>query len=350
MSGTIVYYVHHHGSGHAHRAAAVARYCRTPVVGVGSRPAPDGWPGAWHELPPDAGGPPADQHDVTAGGTLHWAPRHHPGLRARAATVSALLDAGPARVLVADVSVEMALLARLHGVPVAVVAQPGDRLDRPHRTAYDLAEVLLAPWPADPPRAWRPELASRTVHLGGLSRYDGRATVPAPGHRQVLVLTGSGDAGAGPGALTGAAASTPDWTWRVAGAVAGSLGADAPPNLAAGGWTDDVWSALQAADVVVGHAGQNVVAEIAAARRPAVILPAPRPHDEQVATGAVLHDAGLAVVPDHWPTPAAWPGVLADALALGGTGWARWSDGRAAARAAAVLDGIVDAAAEGPVR
>ncbi|OLM01150.1 hypothetical protein Ae406Ps2_1150 [Pseudonocardia sp. Ae406_Ps2] len=50
--GTIVYYVHHHGSGHAHRAAAIAAHCRTPVVGVGSRPAPPGWPGAWHELPP----------------------------------------------------------------------------------------------------------------------------------------------------------------------------------------------------------------------------------------------------------------------------------------------------------
>ncbi|MYW73673.1 hypothetical protein GTW08_16275, partial [Pseudonocardia sp. SID8383] len=145
-SGTIVYYVHHHGSGHAHRAAAIAAHCRTPVVGVGSRPAPYGWPGAWHELPLDtgggdtAGGDTADTADVTAGGTLHWVPRHHDGLRARTAAVSALLAAGPARLLVADVSVEIALLARLHGVPVAVVAQPGERLDRAHRTVYDLAE------------------------------------------------------------------------------------------------------------------------------------------------------------------------------------------------------------------
>lgn len=344
-SGTIVYYVHHHGSGHAHRAAAIAAHCRTPVVGVGSRPAPYGWPGAWHELPLDtgggdtAGGDTAETADVTAGGTLHWVPRHHDGLRARTAAVSALLAAGPARLLVADVSVEIALLARLHGVPVAVVAQPGERLDRAHRTVYDLAEVLLAPWPADPPRPWRPELTGRTVHLGGLSRYDDRTARPGPGRRRVLVLTGSGDGGADPAALAAAASATPDWTWRVAGGLTGAL-RDAPPNLACAGWTGEVLAELQDADVVVGHAGQNVVAEIAAARRAAVVVPAERPYGEQVATGAVLRAAGLATVRDRWPAPADWPGVLDEAVSRGGAGWSRWSDGRAAERAAAVLDGI----------
>ncbi|WP_224391103.1 glycosyltransferase [Pseudonocardia sp. ICBG1293] len=342
--GTIVYYVHHHGSGHAHRAAAIAAHCRTPVVGVGSRPAPPGWPGSWHELPLDTGGtgPGGDGTepvDVTAGGTLHWVPRRHDGLRTRTAAVSALLAAGPARLLVADVSVEIALLARLHGIPVAVVAQPGERLDRPHRTAYDLAEVLLAPWPADPPRPARPELAARTVHLGGLSRYDGRTAGAPPGRRRVLVLTGSGDGGADPRALAAAAGATPEWTWRVAGGLTGTP-VDSPPNLTHAGWTGEVWTALQDADVVVGHAGQNVVAEIAAARRAAVILPAERPHGEQAATGAVLRAAGLATVRDRWPAPAEWPGVLDEALARGGAGWSRWSDGRAAERAAAVLDGI----------
>ncbi|MEV1291658.1 glycosyltransferase [Pseudonocardia sp. NPDC049635] len=344
--GTVVYYVHHHGSGHAHRASAIAARCRSTVVGVGSRPAPAGWPGAWHELPLDTDGvdgPATRALDVTAGGTLHWAPRDHPGLRARAAAVSGLLAAGPARLLVADVSVEMALLARLHGVPVAVVLQPGDRRDRPHRMAHDLAEVLLAPWPARPAR---PDLAGRIVHLGGLSRYDDRAPVPPPGGRRVLVLTGSGDAGVDPAAVASAAAATPDWTWAVAGSIAGALPSDAPPNLEPGGWTGDVWAALCAADVVVGHAGQNVVAEIAAARRPAVIIPADRPYGEQVETGGVLDDAGLATVRTRWPEPRQWPRLLAEACARGGQGWVRWSDGRAAERAADVLDRIAAGGAE----
>ncbi|MEJ8281681.1 glycosyltransferase [Pseudonocardia spirodelae] len=347
---TVVYYVHHHGSGHAHRAAAIAAHLRTPVVGAGSRPAPAGWPGPWHELAPDTGGTGGGDPDVTAGGTLHWVPRHHDGLRARAAAVSALLAAGPARLLVADVSVEMAVLARLHGVPVAVVAQPGDRGDRAHRTAYDLAEVLLVPWPRTPARPWRTELAARTVHLGGLSRFDGRRAAPPPGRRRVLLLTGSGDDGADPDAVAAAAAATPGWTWHVAGRLRGPLPPGAPRTLTVGGWSEDVWARLQGADVVVGHAGQNVVAEIAAARRAAVIVPAQRPHGEQAATGAALAAAGLAVVEPRWPDPRDWPRVLGRAAGLGGAGWSRWSDGRAAARAAAVLDGIVAGADAGPHR
>lgn len=338
----IVYYVHHHGSGHAHRAASIAAHCRTPVVGTGSGPVPPGWPGEWVPLPADADGiDPADtrqraDHDVTAGGTLHWAPCRHPGLRARAAALSALLDRDPARLLVADVSVEVSLLARLHGVPVAVLAQPGTRTDRPHRTAYDLASVLLAPWPATPGRPVPEPWVDRTVHLGGLSRYDDRTPGPAPGRRRVLVLSGSGGGDLDAAAVTAAARATPGWTWEVAGrAPVGT--ADGPVFL---GWTDDVWPALRRADVVVGHCGQNVVAEIAAARRAAVLIPQPRPFGEQDETAAVLERAGLAEVRPRWPEPAQWPAVLAAALARGGAGWSRWSDGTAAPRAAAVLDGL----------
>ncbi|ANY08887.1 glycosyltransferase [Pseudonocardia sp. HH130630-07] len=337
----IVYYVHHHGSGHAHRAVAVAARCRTPVVGVGSGPAPSGWPGAWHRLPPDTGGDTGPgTADVTAGGTLHWVPRHHEGLRERTGIVSELLRSGPARLLVADVSVEMTLLARLHGVPVAVMAQPGDRLDRPHRTAYDLADVLLAPWPRRPEHGWPAEWPAKTRYLGGLSRYDDRPAGPAvPGARRVLVLSGSGGDGIDAAAVRAAAAGTPDWTWTVAGPSTGPGLAD-PPGLRRAGWSADVWSLLRDADVVVGHAGQNVVAEIAAARRPAVIIPQPRPHDEQLATAAALDRAGLATVPARWPAPREWPAVLAGAVARGGERWREWSDGGAADRAAGVLDAL----------
>src|SRR3712207_8569721 len=49
-------------------------------------------------------------------------------------------------VLVVDVSVEVALLARLLGVPVVLVAQRGRRDDDPHRRAYAAAAAVAAPW------------------------------------------------------------------------------------------------------------------------------------------------------------------------------------------------------------
>lgn len=336
----ILYYVHHHGSGHAHRAASVAARCRTGVVGVGSRPAPDGWPGEWVTVPADTDdaveADPATR-DVTARGTLHWVPRHHDGLRDRMAAISSLLAARDVRAVVSDVSVEIALLARLHGVPVAVMAQPGRRLDRPHRSAYDLADVLLAPWPSRPARAgWPAAWRRRTVHLGGLSRFDGRGAPDPLGRRRVLVLSGSGGPELDLDRVADAARSTPDWSWRVAGRC--TAGTALPSNMDSGGWSGDVWAELGDADVVVGHAGQNVVAEIAAARRAAVIVPERRPFGEQAATAAVLDRAGLATVLPRWPSPASWASVLDRAVATGGHGWARWSDGSAAARAAEAID------------
>lgn len=326
----IGWYVHHHGRGHVHRAATIAARLRTPVVGLSTLPAPDGWPGEWVRLPADADG--SAPVDPTARGVLHWAPLHHPGLRDRMALVSRVLARPELRLVVVDVSVEVALLARLSGLPVVVVAQPGDRTDRPHRTAYDLAERLLAPWPPT-----GPALPGRGVHVGAISRFDDRGPTPPPGRRRVLVLWGAGGIDATPDDLRAAAVATPDWTWEVVGPDRKPTG---PANLRWRGWCEDVWAALCDADVVVTHAGQNAVAEVAAARRAAVVVSQDRPHGEQHATAAALDRAGTAVGRSRWPEPGLWPSVLDEAVLRGGEGWKHWSFGDGAARAAAVLDGL----------
>ena len=68
-------------------------------------------------------------------------------------------------------------------------------------------------------------------------------------------------------------------------------------------WVEDPWPLLCAADVIVTHAGQNAIADVAAARRPAVVIAQPRPHDEQLSTAQALHAAQLAVVHRGWPEP-----------------------------------------------
>ncbi|HEY9416213.1 MAG TPA: glycosyl transferase, partial [Pseudonocardia sp.] len=261
----IAYYVHHHGSGHLHRAATIAAHTDTPVLGLSSMPAPAGWAGPWIELPPDDDGvDPADaDRDVTAGSTLHWAPTGHDGFRRRMSMISDALAEHPVELLVADVSVEVAVLARCHGVPVVVMAQPGERTDRPHSTAYDLATRLLAPWPESPEPGWPARWRSKTVHLGAFSRFDRRLPVrPAgtTGGRRVLVLWGAGGVDVGTADIQSAAAHTPDWNWDVVGLAPPDR--PGPDNLSWRGWVADVWSSLCAADVVVTHAGQNALAEV----------------------------------------------------------------------------------------
>ncbi|MGE3288536.1 MAG: glycosyltransferase [Pseudonocardia sp.] len=105
-------------------------------------------------------------------------------------------------------------------------------------------------------------------------------------------------------------------------------------------WCADPWPLLRDADVVVTHAGQNAVAEVAAARTPAIVLPQQRPHGEQAATAAALGHAGLAVVRDRWPDPAQWSPLLAEAAAADRDRWRQWCPVDGAEKAAAGIRNV----------
>lgn len=96
---------------------------------------------------------------------------------------------------------------------------------------------------------------------------------------------------------------------------------------------------MRRADVVLTHAGQNALAEVAALRRPAVVVPAARPHDEQVCTGSALAQGAWPAVVLPSLDAGRWPDVLEQARALDGDAWAGWCDGEAARRFADVVTG-----------
>lgn len=319
----IGWYVHDHGRGHLQRLQCISAHLRTPVTALSSLPKPVDFAGAWVELPNDQ--PTGADDDVTAGGTLHWAPRQHAGLLERMAAIAGWIAAARPALVVVDVSVEVAVLVRTMGVPVVVAAMRGDRTDRAHTTAYDLAEALLAPWPVELPEPWPRSWLDKTWHVGALSRLDGRLVLPAPGDRRVAVLWGRGGGEVSAQDLAEARAATPAWDWD-------------PIGLPGTPWLDDPWPRLQAADVVVTHAGQNALAEVAAARRTAVVLPQTRPYGEQLANARALTRGGLALVCERWPSAQLWPGLLEQVAGRDTDAWQRWSDGFGAVRAAALLD------------
>nr|WP_300342828.1 glycosyltransferase [Nesterenkonia sp.] len=95
----------------------------------------------------------------------------------------------------------------------------------------------------------------------------------------------------------------------------------------------DLWPMLREADVVITTAGQNSVAETAAARTPALLVPCDRPHLEQAHTADALHRG-------PWPAlraplsqdPTRWREALLEAHALDGGDWSLWCGGGAAGR------------------
>jgi hypothetical protein len=328
----IGYYAHHQGVGHLTRMQSIAAAMDEPVWGLSSATAPPGWTSGWTHLARDDDPDPAElaRHgDPSAHGVLHWAPRGHDGLARRSAQIAEWVVQERPRALVVDVSVEVAVLARLCGVPTVVVAMPGDRSDRAHLLAYDTADALLAPWPrGSHDTGWPHEWTDKAWFVGGISRFDHLTPQPSPvppitGGGTVLVLWGAGGRSTTAAELDAARAATPSWTW-----------VERAPGIAS---DTSLWDQLQQADVVVTHAGQNAVAEVAAARRAAVVIAQPRPFDEQEATARQVEALGVAVGRTTWPSADSWPALLHLALARGGQGWSRWSTGAGAADAAAQL-------------
>jgi Glycosyltransferase family 28 C-terminal domain len=327
----IGYYVHHHGFGHLARAISICEHMRRPVTVLTSREMPDPHPfAAVVKLARDDR--PAHVSEPTAHGALHWVPHHEPGLASRMGVIARwVTDAQPEAVVV-DVSVEVATFVRLLGIPVIVMALPGKRIDAPHLLVHRLADHIIATWPKElcvPP--WLRSYEDKTSYVGGISRFDGRESRPARPHRgsfsptTVLILGGADGFGAGADALHECTTAARDTTWT----TLGTSGAD---------WTEDPWPQICAADVVVTHAGQSCVADVAAAQRPAVIIPQPRPFDEQLATAHVLRQYRLAVVAKQWPDQRAWPALLTHAQTSVTDRWHRWRVRGAAARAADAIE------------
>jgi hypothetical protein len=325
----IGYYVHHVGRGHLHRATAIAHALGEPVTGFSSLPAPPDWPGPWIRLERDddeLDGP--GSGDRTAGDRLHWVPLGHHGLRSRMAEIAAWIRHVAPRVFVVDVSVEVAVLVRLHGIPVVTVAGPGHRDDQAHQLGYDVSDTILGCWPAGAAgmlTGVRPAVLERLVAVGGLSRFPlVERTERRPGPPRVVLMSGAGGRDLDAHRLELAQKETSDWDWTVLDAELGQ-------------WVDDPSALLAEADVAITHAGQNAVAEVAASRVPAVVVPQDRPHREQQVTGAVLaRGPWPVVVLDEFPTHG-WAEVLDRAAALDGEAWSLWTDGGAAERAADVV-------------
>ncbi|ROS26068.1 glycosyltransferase [Cellulomonas sp. PhB150] len=337
---TVAWYVHHHGSGHATRLRAIAAHLDEPVVALGSMDRPPELPDhvAWVRLERDdeqePGLAPPAELDPTVGGLLHWAPLGHQGHRRRLARLAEELTHHAAGALVVDTSVEVALLGRLLGVPTVVVTQPGRRDDAAHALGFAAATRIIAPWPE---RLLRPDhlapVQESVVFTGGISRFEGcQPDPPRPG--SVLVLAGGGGAAVGAGDLARAQEASPDRTWKLAGTLGDASGA----------WSADPWPDLSSAEVVVTWAGQNAIADVAAASARAVVVPQSRPFDEQHTTARALRDARLAVVQPAWPEPERWAEVLDEADRLTPS-WEQWEVDGAARRAAAVVHAVATGAA-----
>ena len=124
----------------------------------------------------------------------------------------------PAAVVV-DVSVEVALFVRLLGVPVIVMAMPGERTDGPHALVHQIADHIVAAWPQElyEPE-WLRAYAAKTSYVGGISRFGDRDGLqPTEGRATVLVLIGTVGVDFDQTTVDATAALIPEITWKTLG-------------------------------------------------------------------------------------------------------------------------------------
>lgn len=327
--GRIGYYVHHQGGGHARRALAIARLCQAPVTGLSTLPKPAAWLGPWVRLERDDLA--VSPLEPTANGGLHWAPVDDEGMRRRMARISAWIADTEPTLFVSDVSVEVATLARLHGVPVVSVALPGVRTDAPHILGFGLSDVILGAWPAGVDNMLPgapPKVLTRLHAVGAISAAE-HTTGRGPGPiTRVLVLAGGGGGGMTSAQIREAKRQIPGVEWDEIGTTPDNRVADPGPRI-------------RAASLVITHAGQGAIADVAAAQVPAIVVPQERPHDEQVSAASVLARVpGLPVIVTNSFDRGDWAALFETAAGLDGRNWSVWNDGGGAQRAADLLDGL----------
>lgn len=308
----IGYYVHHHGAGHRARADAIVRASDWPVVLLGT-----GIGAAGIDLPDDR--PPSgrfngDDAVQCRPDALHYAPVDHEGVRCRVASIAGWIAAEKPALMVVDVSVEVAMLARLASVPTVCVRLNGTRGDPAHLDAFRGASALLAPFSAALEGPTTPDwVRDKTTYLPGITAAsDARPSID----RRVLVMFGRGGEPGDGMLLARIAAACPRWQWRVIGPA--TRPALIPANLVFAGWVDSAEREIAEASLVIGAAGNGVVGAVLAADRPFICIPEPRPFGEQQATADRLGELGAALVLPSWPSADRWPQVLEAAMALPG--------------------------------
>jgi len=169
----IGYYAHSHGSGHCNYAQIFARFLGRDLVVFTDRDYCFDYDVNVVRLPnenPD--GSQFDRDIFKEPSSLHYAPVNMRKITERNETILKTIIERNIKLLIIDVSVEVAMLARVSSIPYAYVRLQGDRNDLPHINAFEGSTFLIAYFPKEMESNKTPDwVKSKTIYLGFISKY-----------------------------------------------------------------------------------------------------------------------------------------------------------------------------------
>jgi len=321
MSYHTAFYIHHHGSGHLMRALAIATKIKGAITFLGSD---------LHRykslipihiscihLPADI---PAEEDQFYSSGSdapaLHYAPLNVAGIRDRSTIISRFFATSYPLLLVVDVSVEIALFARLCGVPTVIVRQHGLRNDPAHLNAYHSASLLIAPYSENLKSGAPAWVDEKTVFSGGFSRFPLNEELKEEAlATEIAVMAGRGGTSLDIKFIHFLAHTCPDFRFHVLGIAEDGL--QLPENVILYGPLDDPSPVLKQCIIIIGNAGHNTVMEAASLQKRFICVPENRPFSEQEHKASSLATAlGTTVILPEVLYQTEWNNVLRHVLTI----------------------------------
>ena len=186
---------------------------------------------------------------------------------------------------------ELAIIVRGMGVPVVLVHLPGNKKGDPTQVfAYELADHIVAHFPhsLEQPNY---RYTSKTCYSGYMSKYsypEMTQGTHATTHRVTVIL------GYDNYDLTVLKNITKDPETQFT-IIGNKKHYDLGENCLLLGQVDDIRQSI-AGDVVISAAGQNTIAELLSLGKRMILLPEPRPYDEQTVHANVLADKQIALL------------------------------------------------------
>lgn len=290
----LAYYAHQHGNGHSNYAQIFARHSDykmpvftsskfrfDPEVDVIFMPAED----------PDGTGVGADI--IPHPDYLHYSPVGQKSIQERSALFLNEIIKHSIRLVIVDLSVEIAALCRSASVPYAYVRLPGNRNDPGHLQAFQGATFLLAYYPAELDGPEIPQwIKDKTIYTGFFSKFEKIGNTIPVTPPVVRIFTGNGGNSSLLNSLPTLAARFKEYSVEVYGTLSNDIYAD---NLIFKGIHPDPGVAMQEASVILANCGLNLTSEILSLGKSFISIPEERPYNEQNAMHRFLTDAGLAL-------------------------------------------------------
>ena len=200
---------------------------------------------------------------------------------------------------------ELAIMVRGMGVPVVLAHLPGNVMNDPTQVfAHELADHIVAHFPSSLEQTDY-QFASKTYYSGYISQYAGRELKPSNRSdiNDVTILLGYDNYDE---SILKNITKDQNTQFTIIG---NKRDYDLDKNCRLLGRVEDIREAI-VGEVVISAAGQNTIAELLSLGKHLILLPEPRPYDEQVVHANVLADQNVALLAQETFNAEQWQNVL----------------------------------------